>query len=72
MPAKYVRRYLKGQKNDFRDAEAIAEAVQRRRAAGSPSPLKRASLTLKHVDHADEMRIHRARDGVARRLPLAD
>ena len=31
MPAKYVRPYSKGQKNDFRDAEAIAEAVQRRR-----------------------------------------
>ncbi len=29
MPAKYVRPYKKGQKNDFRDAEAIAEAVQR-------------------------------------------
>jgi transposase len=29
MPAKYVRPYNKGQKNDFRDAEAIAEAVQR-------------------------------------------
>jgi hypothetical protein len=29
MPAKYVRPYPKGQKNDFRDAEAIAEAVQR-------------------------------------------
>src|SRR5499427_697355 len=28
MPAKYVRAYSKGQKNDFRDAEAIAEAVQ--------------------------------------------
>src|SRR3569833_4270645 len=27
MPAKYVRPYSKGQKNDFRDAEAIAEAV---------------------------------------------
>jgi transposase len=34
MPAKYVRPYSKGQKNDFRDAEAIAEAVQR--AGGSP------------------------------------
>ena len=31
MPARYVRAYLKGQKNDFRDGEAIAEAVQRRR-----------------------------------------
>ena len=29
MPAKYVRPYSKGQKNDFRDAESIAEAVQR-------------------------------------------
>src|SRR5215813_8998192 len=29
MPAKYVRPYSKGQKNDFRDAEAICEAVQR-------------------------------------------
>jgi transposase len=29
MPAKYVRPYSKGQKNDFRDAKAIAEAVQR-------------------------------------------
>jgi transposase len=29
MPARYVRAYLKGQKNDFRDGEAIAEAVQR-------------------------------------------
>ena len=27
MPAKYVRPYSKGQKNGFRDAEAIAEAV---------------------------------------------
>ena len=27
MPAKYARPYSKGQKNDFRDAEAIAEAV---------------------------------------------
>jgi hypothetical protein len=29
MPAKYVRPYSKGQKNDFNDAEAISEAVQR-------------------------------------------
>ncbi len=31
MPAQYVKPYLRGQKNDFRDAEAIAEAVQRPR-----------------------------------------
>ena len=29
IPAKYVRPFLKGHKNDYRDAEAIAEAVQR-------------------------------------------
>jgi len=29
MPARYVRPYARGQKNDFNDAEAIAEAVQR-------------------------------------------
>jgi transposase len=29
MPARYVKPFLKGQKNDFRDTEAIAEAVQR-------------------------------------------
>ena len=29
MPAKYVKAFLKGNKNDFRDAEAVAEAVQR-------------------------------------------
>src|SRR3984893_10546288 len=32
MPAKYVRPYSKGRKSDFRDAEAIAEAVQRPRS----------------------------------------
>jgi transposase len=29
MPAKYMPPYSKEHKNDFRDAEAIAEAVQR-------------------------------------------
>jgi transposase len=29
MQAKYARPHSKGQKNDFRDAEAITEAVQR-------------------------------------------
>jgi transposase len=29
IPAKYVKPFLKGHKNDYRDAEAIAEAVQR-------------------------------------------
>ena len=37
MPARYVRPYSKGQKNDFRDAEAIAEspsAPRRKRPHG--------------------------------------
>lgn len=29
MPAKYMKPFLKGRKNDYRDAEAIAEVVQR-------------------------------------------
>jgi transposase len=31
MPAKYVRPYLKGQKNDFRDAEDVIEMDRRDR-----------------------------------------
>jgi transposase len=42
MPAKYVRPYSKGQKNDFNDAEAIAEAVQR------PTMKFVATKTAKH------------------------
>ncbi len=37
MPAQYVKPYLGGQKNDFRDAEAIAEAVQRPRMRFVPT-----------------------------------
>jgi hypothetical protein len=33
MPARYVRPYSKGQKNDLRDAEAIAEALHSERCA---------------------------------------
>src|ERR1700693_1308713 len=29
MPAQYVKPFVKSHKNDFRDAEAVAEAVQR-------------------------------------------
>ena len=29
VPGQFVKPFLKGQKNDFRDAEAVAEAVQR-------------------------------------------
>ena len=40
LPAQYVKPFLKGHKNDYRDAEAIAEAVQR--PTMRPVPLKSA------------------------------
>ena len=53
MPARYVRPYCKGQKNDFRDAEAIAEAVQR--------PTMRFVAT-KTADQLDLQAMHRVRE----------
>jgi transposase len=53
MPAKYVRPYSKGQKNDFRDAETIAEAVQR--------PTMRFVAT-KTADQLDLQAFHRIRE----------
>ena len=53
MPAKYVRPYSKGQKNDFRDAEAIAEAVQR--------PTMKFVAT-KSAEQLDLQTIHRVRE----------
>jgi transposase len=57
MPAKYVRAYSKGQKNDFRDAEAIAEAVQR--------PTMKFVAT-KTADQLDLQALHRVREGLVR------
>src|SRR5262249_35756733 len=53
MPAKYVRAYSKGQKNDFRDAEAIAEAVQR--------PTMKFVAT-KTAEQLDLQALHRVRE----------
>src|SRR5947208_13998415 len=53
IPAKYVRPYSKGQKNDFRDAEAIAEAVQR--------PTMKFVAT-KTADQLDLQALHRVRE----------
>jgi len=53
MAAKYVRPYSKGQKNDFRDAEAIAEAVQR--------PTIKFVAT-KTADQLDLQALHRVRE----------
>jgi transposase len=53
MPAKYVRPYSKGQKNDFRDAEAVAEAVQR--------PTMKFVAT-KTTEQLDLQALHRVRE----------
>ena len=53
MPARYVRPYWKGQKNDFRDAEAIAEAVQR--------PTMKFVAT-KTAEQLDLQALHRVRE----------
>jgi transposase len=57
MPAKYVRAYSKGQKNDFRDAEAIAEAVQR--------PTMKFVAT-KTADQLNLQALHRVRERLVR------
>jgi transposase len=53
MPARYVRPYSKGPKNDFRDAEAIAEAVLR--------PTMKF-VAIKTVDQLDLQGLHRVRE----------
>src|SRR3979411_2995274 len=53
MPAKYVRPYAKGQKNDFNDAEAIAEAGQ--------GPTMKF-VAVKTTDQLDLQALHRVRE----------
>src|ERR1700757_3180286 len=53
IPAKYVKPFLKGHKNDYRDAEAIAEAVQR--------PTMRF-VALKSIEQLDLQALHRVRE----------
>jgi len=52
MSPKYVKPYVKTQKNDFRDAEAICEAVSR--------PTMRF-VAIKTVDQVDLQAVHRSR-----------
>jgi len=52
IPAQYVKPFLKGHKNDYRDAEAIAEAVQR--------PTMHF-VTIKTPDQMDLLALHRVR-----------
>ena len=52
IPAQYVKPFLKGHKNDYRDAEAIAEAVQR--------PTMHF-VSIKTPEQMDLLALHRAR-----------
>ena len=62
MPAQYVKPYVKTNKNDYLDAEAIAEAVQR--------PTMRF-VPIKTDDQLDLQALHRVRDRwVARRTAV--
>jgi transposase len=66
MPAKYVRPYSKRQENDFRDAEAIAEAVQR------PTMKFVATKTAEQLDlqalHWVRERLVRQRTGIINQI----
>ena len=55
IPAQYVKPFLKGHKNDYRDAEAIAEAVQR--------PTMHF-VTIKTPEQMDLLALHRVRSRV--------
>src|SRR5215213_5205778 len=56
LPAQYVKPFLKGHKNDYRDAEAIAEAAQR--PTMRPVPLKSAKqLDLQALHRVRSRRI---------------
>ena len=52
IPAQYVKAFLKGHKNDYRDAEAIAEAVQR--------PTMNF-VAIKTPEQSDLLSLHRVR-----------
>jgi transposase len=52
IPAQYVKPFLKGHKNDYRDAEAIAEAVQR------PTM---SFVAIKTPEQMDMLALHRVR-----------
>jgi transposase len=62
IPAQFVRPFVKSNKNDYRDAEAIAEAVERENMRFVP---------IKTEDRLDLQALHRVRDRlVARRTSV--
>jgi hypothetical protein len=56
IPAQFVRPFVKSNKNDYRDAEAIAEAVERENMRFVP---------IKTEDQLDLQAVHRVRDRCA-------
>src|SRR5260370_8203967 len=60
IPAQYVKPFLKGHKNDYRDAEAIAEAVQR------PTM---CFVSIKTAEQMDLLALHRVRSRLVRLRP---
>src|ERR1700734_1173410 len=64
IPAQFVKPFVKSNKNDFVDAEAIAEAVERENMRFVP---------IKTDDQLDLQAIHRVRDRlISRRAQIAD
>jgi transposase len=57
IPAKYVKPFLQGQKNDFNDALAIAEAALRPKVHGVP---------IKTIAQQDMQSLHRIRNGIVK------
>ena len=57
VPPQFVRAYVRGNHNDIRDAEAIAEVVQRRNIRFVP---------IKEEEHQDLQNLHRIRERIKR------
>ena len=55
LPPQYVKAYLWGQKNDYNDAQAIAEACEHARVRG---------VRIKGVEQQDEQMLHKLRRGL--------
>jgi len=57
LPPQHVKGYLRGQKNDYNDAQAIAEACEHGRIRPVP---------IKSVEQQDEQVLHKLRQGVSK------
>lgn len=57
LPPQHVKGYLRGQKNDYNDAQAIAEASEHGRIRPVP---------IKSVEQQDEQMLHKLRQGVSK------